>query len=67
MQTASAPHKQLQQAMFTDAPDGVHEGVGGSQIAVGGSQRRLKRLTRCFRDLEVATQQHEKLPKSQTY
>ena len=53
--------------MFMDAPDEIHEGVGGSQIAVGGSPKRLKRLTMCFRDLEVATQQHEKLPKLQSY
>ena len=32
------------------------------QTAVGGSQ---KRLTSCFRELEVVTQQHKKLPKSQ--
>ena len=34
------------------------------QTAVVGSQ---KRLTRCFRELEVASQQHKKLPKSQKH
>ena len=34
------------------------------QTAVGGSQ---KRLTRCFRELEGATQQHKNLPQSQKY
>ena len=50
--------KQLQPAKLRDASDGVCQGVACRmrQTAVGGSQ---KRLARCFRELEVATQQHE--------
>ena len=58
LRTATTPHKQQQLPKFRVTPHRVR------LTAVEGIQ---KRLTRCFRGLEVASQQHKNLPRSQTH
>ena len=53
LRTATFPHSELQPAQLWDTPDTGLEGRRVHQETVAGSQ---KRLTKCFRSLEVASE-----------
>ena len=59
LRTATAPHKNLQPATLRRAPDGVCSSKVRQTVV--GCQ---KHPTRCFWELEVASQMHKKLAKS---